>query len=87
MTAFKTEPLSSAAKEVLGQLFMGGPTWDGNVASKTGRGELVRLGLAFHENGFASLTPEGVRVAVEWRDFHRPLTDWSRRWIKKAGGA
>ena len=86
MTAFKIEPLSSAAKEVLGQLFMKGPTWDGNVASKVGRGELVAAGLAFHAHGFASLTPEGLGVAVEWKDFHQPLTDWSRKWIHKANG-
>jgi hypothetical protein len=86
MIAFKTQPLSSAAKEVLGQLFMKGPTWDGNVVSKSGRGELVAAGLAFHDNGFASLTPEGVRVAVEWNDFHQPLTEWSKAWRRKASG-
>lgn len=86
-STIKPEPLSSAAKDVLGQLFMRGPTWDGNVASKVGRGELCRAGLAFHAHGFASLTEEGVRVAVEWRDFHRPLTDWSMQWLRKAQGA
>lgn len=87
MTIFKASPLSSCAKEVLGQLFMKGPTWDGNIVSKAGRGELVDLGLAFHAHGFASLTPEGVRVAIEWKDFHQPLTDWSRQWLRKASGA
>lgn len=81
-----TKGISPSAKEVLGQLFMNGPTWDGNVASKNGRGELIRAGLAFHENGFASLTPEGLRVAIEWKEFAKPYTEWSRRWLKKANG-
>jgi hypothetical protein len=87
MTIFKADPISSAAKDVLGQLFMKGPTWDGNITSKSGRGELVSRGLAFHAHGFASLTEEGVRVAIEWKDFHRPLTAWSQQWLRKAGGA
>ena len=82
MSTFKTEPLSSAAIEMLGQLYVSGPTWDGNVCSKQGRGELVRAGLAFHEHGYASLTPEGVRVAVEWdrKDLARRH---DQRWIEK----
>lgn len=86
MTTFKADGISSAAKEVLGQLFMKGPTWDGNIVSKAGRGELCAAGLAFHAHGFASLTAEGVLAAIEWKDFHRPLTDWSKAWIRKAGG-
>ena len=82
MSVFKTEPLSSAAVEVLGQLYVSGPTWDGNVASKVGRGELCCAGLAWHEHGYASLTPEGVRVAVEWdrKDLARRH---DQRWIEK----
>jgi hypothetical protein len=83
---FKASPISSAAKEVLGQMFLSGPIWDGNLVSKAGRSDLVAAGLAFQVNGFTSLTPEGVRVAIEWKDFHQPLTDWSRRWLHKAGG-
>lgn len=79
---FKAEPLSSAAIDVLAQLYVSGPTWDGNVSSKVGRGELIRAGLAWHEHGYASLTPEGVRVAIEW-----PIKDILRRhdqrWAKK----
>jgi hypothetical protein len=79
---FKTESLSSTAVEVLGQLYVGGPTWDGNIISKDGRGELCRAGLAWHEHGYASLTPDGVRLAVEWdiRDIKRRHYD---RWIDK----
>jgi hypothetical protein len=82
MTIFKVDGLSSAAVEMLGQLYVGGPTWDGNVCSKQGRGELCRAGLAWHEHGYASLTPDGVRIAVEW-----PIADLQRRhndrWLKK----
>jgi hypothetical protein len=58
--------LSPAAIDVLGQLFVQGPVWDGNVVSKAGRGELVRAGLAFHSNGWTSLTEEGVWLCVYW---------------------
>ena len=82
MTIFKSEGLSSAAIEMLGQLYVSGPTWDGNVCSKHGRSELIRAGLAWHEHGYASLTPERVRIAAEW-----PIADLARRhddrWIKK----
>lgn len=79
---FKIDPLSSAAVEMLGQLYVNGPTWDGNVCSKQGRAELIRAGLAWHQHGYASLTPEGVKVAVEWdiRDLQRRHDD---RWLKK----
>lgn len=82
MTTFKIEPLSSAAVEVLGQLFVNGPTWDGNICSKAGRGELIGAELAWHQHGYASLTPEGVRVAVEWdrADLRRRR---DQRWLEK----
>lgn len=82
LEAFERGALSSAAVEVLGQLFAYGPTWDGNVVSKNGRGELVRAGLAWHENGWCSLTPEGVRVAVEW-DIAAVKRHGNPGWIKK----
>lgn len=82
MTDFKIEPLTSAAIECLGQLYVSGPTWDGNICSKNGRGELCRAGLAWHQHGYASLTPEGLRTAIEWNrsDLQRRHDD---RWIKK----
>jgi hypothetical protein len=79
---FKATALSSAAIEVLGQLFASGPTSDGNVASKLGRGELVAAELAFHAHGWASLTAEGVRVASEW-DRKALALRHDQRWIKK----
>ena len=82
MANFEAEPLSAAAIEVLEQLYANGPTWDGNVCSKVGRGELVRAGIAFHAHGYASLTMEGVRTAAEC-----PIADLRRRnkvrWIEK----
>lgn len=82
MTIFKADPLSSAEIEVLGQLYVNGPTWDGNICSKAARGDLVRRGLAWHEHGYAQLTPEGVRTAVEWdrADLRRRNAD---HWLKK----
>lgn len=57
-------PLSSAAIAMLHQLFKTGPTWDGNVVSKAGRGELIKAGYADRVEGFAFLTKEGVRLAA-----------------------
>lgn len=56
--------LSSAAVEVLGQLFVFGPTWDGDIASKSGRGELFNLKLADRADGWSFLTEAGVRLAI-----------------------
>ena len=78
----KMDGLSSAAIDMINQLFTTGPTWDGNVVSKAGRGELVKAGLAFHENGWASLTPEGVRTAVEWNQVHLKNRH-DKRWFEK----
>lgn len=38
--------LSSAHREVLGQLVKSGPVWDGHIASKVHRDELMSMGLA-----------------------------------------
>lgn len=72
--------LSANAVEMLGQLFVNGPTWDGNIICKTGRGELFDTGLASRVNDFSFLTEEGVRAASEWN------VHWDRddeRWYKK----
>ena len=82
MTDLVFKTLSSSAIEVLGQLFVKGPTWDGNISSKSGRGELVTYGLALHEGGWAFLTSEGVRVAIEWD--RNILKGWhDQRWYRK----
>ena len=75
--------LSPCAVSVLGQLFVEGPTLDGNVTSKAGRCDLVSAGLAFLESGWASLTPDGVRLAKEW-DLASLYARRDRRWYLKA---
>lgn len=56
--------LTSSAVAALRQLFLQGPTWDGNIVSKMGRNELVKFGYAFRVEGWASLTVEGVMLAA-----------------------
>ena len=65
------------------QLFVSGPTWDSNLISKSGRSELIELGLAFYVNGWQSLTEEGVRVASEW-DLAELRSSHDKRWYNKA---
>lgn len=55
--------LPSNAADVLRCLFFHGPTWDGNVPSKSGRDELVRMGLAARDSGFQWLTNAGMTAA------------------------
>lgn len=50
--------------EVLMQLFVFGPTWDGNLVSKSDRNELATAGLADYWEGWNFLTREGVKAAV-----------------------
>lgn len=82
MITAESSILSPCAIEVLGQLYVGGPIWDGNICSKNGRGELCRAGLAEHAHGYAFLTAEGVATAVEWSivDLRRRKEE---RWIEK----
>lgn len=71
--------MSSAARDGMMQLFVTGPTWDGNVISKSGRDELVSLGLAFHVAGWASLSEDGVRLASVV-----DVSGWAdQRWYRK----
>lgn len=68
--------------EVLMQLFVDGPTWDGNLISKADRNELTIAGLATKWEGWNFLTEEGVKVAVaggyDAKDWH------DKRWYRKA---
>ncbi len=68
--------LSSAATEVLGQLFLRGPTLDGNIASKAGRSELFEAGLADRVEGFTFLTRTGVDLALRYRGGWK---DWAQK--------
>jgi hypothetical protein len=75
--------LSPCAVSVLGQLFVEGPTSDDDITSKAGCRDLVSAGLAFHEAGLSSLTPEGLRLAREW-DLRSLYARRDRRWYFKA---
>ena len=50
--------------DVLMQLFVFGPTWDGDLASKSERDDLVRAKLCEREDGWNFLTRLGVSAAV-----------------------
>ena len=68
--------------DVLMQLFVCGPTWDGDLASKSERDLLVRAKLCEREDGWNFLTRLGVLAAVR-----RGLQahDWAdTRWYRKA---
>lgn len=58
------KPMSPGAIACLHQLFTRGPTWDGNIVCKTGRGDLIKAGLADRVDGFAFLTREGIKLAA-----------------------
>ena len=64
VTKLDDPTLSSGAIDVLGQLFIAGPVWDGNLISKQGRSELVDKGLAERWEGWQWLTKEGIILAV-----------------------
>ena len=73
------EQLSGAAKDTMNALFIRGPLWDGDVPSKSGRDELLKLGIIFRTEGWQSLTEWGVTVAIE-----APVKGWAdQRWYRK----
>lgn len=74
--------MSIEKNEVLMQLFIQGPTWDGNLVSKSDRNELLDAGLASKWEGWNYLTPAGVEAAVRAGEKAR---DWAdKRWYRKA---
>jgi hypothetical protein len=70
--------MTSAAREVMRCLFFHGPTWDGDIPSKSGRSELCKLGYAHHEFGFAWLTRDGMKFAIESLTLDREKEKWQR---------
>jgi hypothetical protein len=56
--------LSAIEIEVLEQLFVYGPTWDGNIVSKSGRDTLFDLKLASRVEGYSFLLAAGIRLAL-----------------------
>ena len=78
------DALSSAAKEVMMQLFVFGPCWDGHVVSKQARTELVKAGYAERFNGWQQLTTKGLALAIDEGTISR-VKQWDdKRWYKKA---
>lgn len=76
----KVSPLTSAAIDVLRQLFLRGPTWDGNLVSKSGRTELVELGYAEQNNdGWQWLTAAGIELAVTAGRERAKNDEWRRK--------
>lgn len=59
--------LSSAERDVLTQLFLNGPTQDGDLCSKAARDELVEYGLARRCNGWNFLSASGVAMGLDGR--------------------
>lgn len=57
-------PLSGAAEETLWCLFAIGPTEDGNLPSKSGRDDLVRIGFAEGGDGWNWITRSGIHRAI-----------------------
>lgn len=68
---------SGAVRDTLRCLFFHGPTWDGNLPSKSARDALCRLGLAHHEFGYTFLTRDGVEVCVN-AGLDREKDSWER---------
>ena len=71
--------MSSAAREVLRCLFFHGPTWDGDVPSKSGRDELVALGLVDRMDGWQWLTREGIDFSLTVMLLGEAKDKWQRR--------
>ncbi len=59
------EGLTGAEIDTLWCLFKRGPTYDGDLPSKSGRDSLVEGGWAFRVDGWNSLTEKGVKAALE----------------------
>lgn len=89
-----TSTLNSGQREVLLCLFIFGPTWDGDIPSKTSRDDLCRAGYARHRQGFAYLTDSGFALCMElgferekakrqalvrkWYSDHERIEYWAR---------
>lgn len=55
----------TAMRDTIHQLFINGPTWDGNMVSKPDRDQGVKAGLIDRAEGFNWLTYSGVTLALE----------------------
>lgn len=72
-------PKVKIANDVMMQLFVNGPTWDGDLISKSERDDLVELGLIDCFNGWQWLNSEGMIMALTV-----DVSGWNdQRWHKK----
>lgn len=72
--------LSSSALAVMEQLFLNGPTWDGNLVSKSGRDELFSVGYIDTHDGWQWLSHPGFVYALNLEST-RDRAD--KRWYNK----
>lgn len=73
------QQLPADAQEVLGQLFLFGPCYDGGIASKHGRDILFENALIERGDGWQWLTRAGVELSLEADVRNRA----DQRWHKK----
>lgn len=67
------------ANEVMMQLFVTGPTWDGNLVSKSLRDDLFEAGLIERYEGWQWLNEKGMKIALT-----ADVSGWSdKRWHNK----
>lgn len=71
-------PLDSAERDVLRQMFLTGPVWDGDLVSKCGRSGLIERGLAVSHDGWQTLTEAGFVAAIE-AGFGQAKEAWQNR--------
>jgi hypothetical protein len=62
--SYLMQDLRGAEIDVLHQLFKNGPTWDGNIISKTGRDDLYERKLIDRYDGWQWLTRLGVLESI-----------------------
>jgi hypothetical protein len=79
--AISFEMLSPSAKEVMGQMFILGPCWDGYIVSKMGRNELHDHKLIERGFGWQWLTRDGVEMAIKADVKQRADQRWRKKQI------
>ena len=70
--------MSAGARDVMQCLFFHGATWDGDLPSKVGRGEIIHLGYAEQWNGWQWLTRKGIEFAINSMMLDRGKEKWQR---------
>lgn len=58
--------LEANERDVLRQLFFKGPTWDGDICSKTGRDELFKQSFVNRYEGYNILTLDGLKLSLSY---------------------